>query len=351
VINSDNQLAGLLPQLKVAGWVAMDTEADSLHAYPQKLCLIQLNLPSGQVLVDPLAPVDLRPMFDILQRHTLLFHGADYDLRLLRRTYGFVPSAIFDTMEAARLLGLKAVSLTSLVARYLGVVLEKGPQKADWARRPLTPQMKAYALNDTFYLKPLRDILETELERRGRLEWLRETCARLVAACSQLHAPDPDLVWRVKGSSNLNRLPLGILRELWHWREKEAVAANRPPYFILPHERLIALAAAAAERKPIETLIPARFSAGRRAGLLAAVQRGLALPPEQLPQALSHVRPRMTEVEKGRFEALRQRRDLRARQLGIAPSLIASRATLLLLARDWARYQGRLMDWQRSLLE
>jgi ribonuclease D len=147
VIDSEPKLAGYLPVLRSANWVAVDTEADSLHAYPEKVCLIQISTLSGDRLVDPLARLDLNPLLDALTGHELIMHGADYDLRLLRKHHEFVPSAIFDTMLAARLLGLRQFGLSHLVEKFLGVKLEKGPQKADWAVRPLTERMERYARN------------------------------------------------------------------------------------------------------------------------------------------------------------------------------------------------------------
>src|SRR2546427_8652834 len=154
-------------------------------------------------------------------------HGADYDLRLLRRHHDFIPSAIFDTMLAARLLGLRQFGLSFLVEQYLQVKLEKGAQKANWALRPLTEKMERYARNDTRYLKPLADRLKPELEAKGRLAWHQESCARLIAECTRERAADMDSVWRVKGSHLLGRPALAILRELWQWRETEAVGANK----------------------------------------------------------------------------------------------------------------------------
>src|SRR5208283_3616545 len=121
VIDTDAKLAAFLPALNSATWLALDTEADSLHAYPEKVCLIQISTVAGDRLIDPLASVDLDPLFAALNEHELIIHGADYDLRLLSKHHQFVPGAIFDTMLAARLLGLRQFGLGHLVEKYLGV--------------------------------------------------------------------------------------------------------------------------------------------------------------------------------------------------------------------------------------
>ena len=123
---------------------------------PEKVCLIQISTADGDRLIDPLAKINLDPLLDALNAHELIMHGADYDLRLLRKHHEFTPSAIFDTMLAARLLGERQFGLSSLVEKFLGVKLDKGSQKADWARRPLTEKMEAYARNDTHYLQTAR---------------------------------------------------------------------------------------------------------------------------------------------------------------------------------------------------
>src|SRR5207247_9509966 len=137
-----------------------------------------------------------------------IMHGADYDLRLLRKHHEFVPSAIFDTMLAARLLGLRQFSLGNLVEKYLQVKLEKGAQKANWAMRPLTERMARYARHDTHYLKPLADRLKPELAAKGRLAWHQESCARLITDCTRERPTDLDGVWRLKGSHHLGRAGL-----------------------------------------------------------------------------------------------------------------------------------------------
>jgi ribonuclease D len=351
VIDSDGKLSEFLPDLRAAQWVALDTEADSLHAYPEKLCLIQISIEHRDRLVDPLAPVDLNALWPELKKHQLIMHGADYDLRLMRKRHGFVPTRIFDTMLASRLLGEREFGLFNLAQKYLGVTLEKGSQKADWSKRPLTPRMENYARHDTHYLKALSDILKEQLCQKQRLPWLEQSCDRLIADCAIPAPPEPDLVWRVKGSHQLAPSGLAVLREIWQWREQEALAANRPPYFVLNHEALVNIAAAAGNNGINDSMLPRHFSTRRKDGLLEAVQKGLALAPDKHPQRRRSHSRRQSEAERRRFMDLEQRRNRQAAELQLDPTLIASRATLLALAADWDGHQGELMDWQRELLK
>src|SRR5271154_433602 len=312
VIDTGVKLAALLPALKSAEWLAIDTEADSLHAYPEKVCLIQISTADGDELVDPLAPINLDLLFDVFNGRELIFHAADYDLRLLEKHHQFRPSSIFDTMLAARLLGERQFGLSALVENFLGVKLDKGSQKADWAQRPLTEKMEIYARNDTHYLKPLADKLKSALEVKGRLAWHQESCARLIEECSRPTVVDVDFVWRVKGSSILSRPALAVLRELWQWREKEAIAYCRPPFFILSHERMVDIAAAAAGQEPFENILPPKMSPRRRETLLEAVKAGLAVPNNNYPEILRPKSHRPSESEFRRFREIEKRRDAHA---------------------------------------
>jgi ribonuclease D len=350
VIDTAERLADFLPRLRAAEWIALDTEADSLHAYPAKLCLLQFSLPGADVLVDPLADLDLAPLWDALRGRELLLHGSDYDLRLLREHHEFVPHRIFDTMIAARLLGVMKFGLQDLVAQTLGVALEKGPQKADWAKRPLTQRMEDYARNDTRYLHPLVTKLREQLAAKGRLAWLEQSCAALVAECAIVPPPDPEREWRIKGAARLTREELAVLRELWHWREKEAVRCNRPPFFLLSHEALLDLAIAAVDDAPLDPLLPRRFAPHRREGVLRAIARGLAVPHAECPQKLRGVAYHPTDAEHARFDRFKAGRDRRAAELGIDPTLIASKQTLEWLSRKHSDPAKLLLPWQRELM-
>lgn len=351
VIDTEEKLAAFLPKLRAASWVAVDTEADSLHAYPEKVCLIQISTAHGDRLVDPLARLNLAPLLEALVGHELIMHGADYDLRLLEKHHKFIPATIFDTMLAARLVGQRQFGLSHLVKQYLGVELDKASQKANWAVRPLTERMERYARADTHYLKPLADQLKAQLIEKGRYSWHQESCARLIQDCTQPEPVDENAVWRLKGSHVLNRAGLAVLRELWKWREAEALAANRPPFFIVAHETLVEISAAASERRPVDALVPRRMPEHRRHGISHAVRMAVGMPPEKFPNFIQRKNYYPTEAEKRRFLDLQKHRDRHATELGIDPTIIASRAVLLDLARDWEKYSPQLLNWQRQLLQ
>jgi ribonuclease D len=350
VIDTDQKLAAFLPALHAARWIALDTEADSLHAYPEKLCLIQTSIEGVDELIDPLSPhIDLKPVLQELHAHELILHGADYDLRLMRKNLNFVPTAIFDTMLASRLLGCREFGLNNLVSKYLNVNLEKGPQKANWAQRPLTPRMENYARNDTRFLKALADLLRAQLKEKGRLTWHKEMCDSLIADCAQIRPTDPDVVWRVKGSHRLDPRGLGVLREIWRWRENEAVTRNKPPYFILTPETMVDLSEAAVSSNSPESILPRHLSTHRREAILKAIHAGLAV---QSPPQIRRTAPyRQSEAEKRRMLELERRRDDNAKKLEIDATLIASRAMLVMLAKDWKAHEPELMRWQRDLLK
>lgn len=351
VIDTDQKLAAFVQELSTATWVAVDTEADSLHAYPEKVCLIQISTAAGDALVDPLAGMKLEPLLDALGGHELILHGSDYDLRLLEKHHQFIPASIFDTMLAARLAGERQFGYSALVEKFLGVKLEKGPQKANWSLRPLTERMEKYARNDTHFLKALADKLRAGLEARGRLAWHAESCARLIADCTKPQPVDGEFVWRVKGSHRLGRPALAVLREIWHWREREALAANRPPFFVMSHEALVGIADAAARGQAVTPLVPRHLSERRRGGLAHAIAKGLDVPPAQQPQLPRRTSRRLTDAQHQRALEIQKIRDAHAHELDIDPTLIASRAMILDLARDWETHASGLMKWQRQFLQ
>ena len=343
-----SQLSELLPQLKSVDRVAIDTEADSLHCYREKLCLLQISIPNNDVIVDPLADVDLAPLRDALAGKEIVLHGADYDLRLLRRNMDFVPQRIFDTVIAARMIGLREFSLAALVQRYFDVELAKGSQKANWAQRPLSARMAEYAINDTRYLLSLADRLENELESRGRMEWFRQSCQRGLDFSAVDRERDVDEAWRISGAGALRGRASAVLRELWNWREREAEAVDRPPFHILQNRELLH----SAERFAAgDTPDYKHFSDRRGRAFREAAGCGLNLPEKDWPTRPKRFGTRPSAEVIKRTEQLRRNRDHAAKELHIEASFIAPRATLEAIAADPSRAEGLLVPWQRELLK
>ena len=347
ILKTDRELAQWCEALTPFGSIAVDTEGDSLHCYFEKLCLIQLAVPGHDILIDPLQRLDFSGLNQLLHQRSTVFHGCDYDLRMLRRGIGFVAGSIFDTYLAARIAGFKEVGLASLVKQFFGIDLPKTSQKANWARRPLTSGMVAYAVNDTKYLLGLADQFAATLRAKGRWSWFEEACQRAVAAAAEDRERDPERAWQISGSASLQGQALAILRALWHWRESEAQQIDRPTFQILRNEELIRMAknAGAANSR-----LPPNLPNGRRARLQAALEKALGLPESEWPQRVRSKRVRPSLEQEKRFEELKARRDRIATELELDPSVIAPRQALERVVRAPESAGMVFMSWQRELL-
>ena len=341
------QLAEFLPLIERNPRIAADTEADSLHCYREKLCLLQISLPEGDFVVDPLSGNDLAPLTRALAGKELVLHGADYDLRLLRRDLNFLPHRLFDTALAARLLGVREFSYAALVQRYFGVELPKGSQKANWALRPLSKQMEAYARNDTHYLLPLAAKLEAELTRHERIEWLRQSCERALAAAAFERERNGAEAWRIRGAGLVRGREAAVLRALWVWRDEEARRADRPAFHILRNDQLLEAA-----HQVVEGSAPhfRHLSERRARGFREAWSKAMALPESEWPRFERHRRERPTREMQLAAENLRKRRDAAANHLAIDPAFIAPRAALDAIAAATERADDLLAQWQRELI-
>src|SRR5882724_4041510 len=354
LIATDARLTELVKNIDVADRVALDTEADSLHSYREKLCLLQISVPAAvsargynDFIVDPLAGLDLGPLRQALEPREIVLHGADYDLRMLQRGLNFTAHTIFDTLIAARLLGIREFSLAALVKRYFGLELPKGSQKANWAKRPLPARMAEYAINDARYLLPLAEKLEAELDSYQRRDWLRQSCQRAIEQVAMARVRKNDESWRVGGSGSLKGLAAAVLRALWQWREREAERADRPPFHILQNEKLLHAAISFASGDVADYK---HFSPRRRQAFREAARIGLATPESEWPILRRRFGTRPTTETVRCTEELRRRRDKSADKLGLEPSFVAPRGTLEAVAADGTRAVSLLVPWQRELL-
>ena len=346
MISTPEQLADFTSRLDTHQVIGLDTEADSLHSYREKICLVQVCSPDGFFLVDPLAPgLDLSAFYASLAPHTIVIHGADYDLRLLGRHPAFDATDIFDTSIAARFLGLEQIGYAALVDKFFGVALCKASQRADWGRRPLPPRMEEYALNDVRYLLPLAEILENQLKQLGRWDWYLQSRDAMVQSAREPRERDIENAWRITGSSKLNPRESAVLRALWHWRESEASAWDRPTFHVISNDRLIdaARAAVAGHKVEVHRMPPPRYHRMKE-----TLRAALEIPESGWPVFEHERKPRPNGAACRRFEQLRTRRDAVAKELAIDPSLIASRLTLMSVASENG---ARILPWQRELLK
>jgi ribonuclease D len=323
-----DDLARAVAELSSAVELALDTEGDSLHHYPERLALVQIGVPDGDVwLVDPIALPDLAPLGPVFTdaRRTLVLHAGDNDLVHLKRRYGLTFAAVFDTSIAGRFLGGKALGLDVLLETYLGIALPPSRQKDDWSARPLDDAQLAYAAADVQHLFALRARLTEELARIGRLAWVEEECAALAAQPAPERPVDPDAYLGVKGARDLPARGLAVLRELWALREQLARAADRPPFKVVAEDTLLRVAQALprdlTELGALAGVTP-RVLGRWGAAMLAAVERALALDDADLPVIPRRPRSIIPGAMSRRIERLRVWRAGAIERLGLEPGLM-----------------------------
>jgi ribonuclease D len=365
-VRTEDELADLVDTLSRSRAIAIDIEADSLHHYTEKVCLIQVAAFGGvSRLVDPLALRDLSPLAPILSDPSIVkvVHGGDNDVTSLRRDFGFSFRTMFDTSIAARLLGDTELGLQALVRNELGIELSKGSQKDDWSKRPLTAKQETYALSDVAHLMDLATVLTGRLADAKRTEWAREEFAELSNLPPGVKRTGPDDFRRIKGAGKLSPRKQAVLRELWMWREARAAAADRPPFKIVGPEVLLALA----EKPPtsVDQVAKALSPYARQARevdvVFAAIERALGLPDSELPAREQGQRTVVPASVRARLVALRHWRDTQAAASKLDPSTVmplrlieriaaAGPTTLAELAAIDGIRQWRVTEWGRALL-
>jgi len=359
-IDSQAGLEDGLSRLSATSTFALDTEADSLHSYFDKVCLIQISVPEEDLIIDPLQRLDLAPLGRLLTDRsvTKILHGADYDLRILQRDFGFRIGNLVDTMVCAQLLGYEAFGLAALLERHFAVKLDKAHQRADWAMRPLPPKMLAYAAMDTHYLIELAGKLRMELQALERWEWAVEEFDRLEAI--RFEEKDDSETWRrLKNLAALDRRSLAIVRDLHRWRDKLARRADRPPFKIASNEMIVEVArsrpSTAIDLSSVKAV--SRFHTERYGReLVEIVRRALALPEDALPER-SEGRPwnRDRGLE-SRVDRMRKVRDRVAKELRIDSAVLAPRHVLTAIATLQPKALAGLDDvpamreWQKRVI-
>jgi ribonuclease D len=313
LVTSTAELNKLMAKLRKEPILALDTEASSFHRYKERICLIQLSTRDQTWLIDPITVDDMSSLGNALADPAIewVIHDADYDLRMLKKMWGFRAVNVFDTMVSVELLNEPELGLAANLKKHFGVELNKKFQKADWSKRPLSNDMLAYAAMDTTYLIGFRDILRKELEAKGRMSWAQEEFEALVHIPFAPVEEEPAFL-RIKGAKALKPRQLAVLRELHGWREGVAEKLDRAPFMVLGNDVLIETSkepptdiAALATRKGVGESIMARSGPA----IMQAIERGLALPKEEWPRIPKPKRYERDDDYEDRLKRLKSKRD------------------------------------------
>jgi len=326
-----------LASIEDAPVLAVDTEGASFHRFVDRVYLLQLSTASVTALFDPLTvgPLDRLGRMLADRAAEVVFHDADYDLRLLHQDYGWHPTHLFDTRVAAQLLGIRVFGLAALLQRYLGLKLDKKHQRADWSMRPLPPDMRDYAAQDTMHLLELRDALARDLEGAGRWSWAEEEFARIEGTRWE-NGDASDAFLRIKGARDLTRRQLAILRELVLWRDDVAREKDRATFRVAGNEALLETARRAPRtREDLAAIkgMPRGMAERQGEALLAAIERGLAVADDKLPRFPRAPRWDRDPDFEQRVNRLREVRERVARELDLDPGFLISRERLEVVAR------------------
>lgn len=332
-IDDDHRLHEIMPSLMRASAIAVDTESNSLHAYRERVCLIQISTREADYIIDPLTIGNMQPLAPIFASREIekIFHAAEYDLMCMKRDYGFHFSNLFDTMVAARVCGLRQVGLGALLTEFIGVHLDKSHQRDDWGQRPLPSSSLHYAQMDTHYLPELRDHLHERLVNMCREVEAHESFDELCKVRPAANQFDPQGFWRIALPNHLTSRQAAILRELYLWREQQAERRDVPPFKVVSDKTLIALA----QRAP-GSLSELAHTDGlgeggvRRYGrdLLRLIERGKHGAPLEPPAPEPVADARVVEV----YTALRDWRRNRAVERDVESDVIVSRDVLWAMA-------------------
>lgn len=326
--------------------LAIDTEGASFHRFVDRIYLIQISTRNKHAIIDPLPIGRSAALGSLLEdpKVEVVFHDADYDLRLLHQDYAWHVTNIFDTRISAQLLGITAFGLGALLERSFGLKLDKKYQRADWSLRPLTAGMLDYAAQDTLHLLGLRDEMKRELEKKGRWAWAQEEFQRLEGTRWEAEEPGSAFL-RVKGARDLSRRELAILRELVPWRDAIALQLDRATFRVVANDVLLEIARTAPSTVEavgaIKGMPRGMVERGGR-DVLDAVKRGLAVPEGQLPKF-----PRSARWDKdpdfdtkvGKLKAVR---DEAAKRLELDPGVLCSRERMETIARALPRTSEEL---------
>src|SRR4030088_1002429 len=340
-LDKPEQVDRFLNEISAVKELALDTEGASFHRFLDRIYLMQLSTRERHAVIDPIPIGTPSGLGRLLEDPSVevVFHDADYDLRLLPQDYGWHVTNIFDTRIASQLLGIKSFGLAALLEQFFDVKLDKKHQRADWSMRPLTPDMLEYAAQDTRYLLQLKDHMKGELTRRGRLHWAEEEFARIEGTRWEAEESMEGFL-RLKGARDLSRQELAVLREVANWRDTVAAQLDRATFRVMGNEVLFELARrvprSVAELSAIKGMPKGMIERGG-SDIVAAVRRGAEVPEAELPKFPRGQRWNKDRDFDERVARLKAVRDSAATRLDLDPGVLCSREKLENIARSGAK--------------
>ncbi len=334
LIDTQEALDQALAWLRGQPRLALDTESDSFFAYRPRVCLLQVSVPEHDLLIDPLAEMELAPFGQVLADPAteVVLHAAENDVLMMERDFGWRIGRLYDTQVASFVLGIPPYSLAGILETRFGVKLNKKMQRSDWSRRPLELAQIKYAAEDTSHLLPLSEELQGLAREAGREEEIATECGRIAVRKWESPEPDPDAFRRTPGAKELDPVSLRVLRDLLRFREREAERRNRAAFRIVPDQALVALTRA---HKPSGGRgVPERWFGPRREEIERIVRdaraKGPLPPPKRKPRP---PRDPNARAVKRRYDGLRQWRAPVAEARGVEAFVVARNDMLLEIAR------------------
>jgi ribonuclease D len=356
-ISTTDALAAFCSRAKAHSFVTVDTEFLRERTYYAQLCLVQMALPEdgddAGALIDTLAEgIDLTPLFELMADTSVVkvFHAARQDLEIFWTMGRVIPEPLFDTQVAAMVCGYgEQVGYETLVRKIAKAELDKSSRFTDWSRRPLTPKQKAYALADVTHLRDIYLSLKKRLEETGRQQWVEEEMSILRSPST--YEVKPQDAWRRLKTRTTSGRFLAIARELAEWRESEAQSRDVPRNRLIKDDALLEVASN--RPRSIEDLSKSRLllrearKGASAEGILAAVQRGMDCPEDQLPKV--QPQKRQVPISPALSDLLRVLLKAKSERAGVAQKLIATSADLDALASDPEGDHLVLKGWRRDI--
>ena len=359
MVESDSDLLDMKKKIQLNNFVSFDLEANGLHRYPEKVCLLQFGTDKNIYLVDPIAIEDITPLGEIFIDSSIqkIIHASGYDIRCLDRDWGFKIKNIFDTSIAASFTGSYRLGLNSILNEHLFLNLSENKifQKADWTNRPLNKDLIKYASEDVIYLKTLRDSLIKKLEKLGRLDWVIEEC-KILESIRYEYKDEERAYLSIKGSGILDMRSLTVLSSLYKFRDLEARKRNKPPFKIMSDRKLVELSNNWEKEKNKlynmdlnENGFYFRLNEAFEEGIKSKLK-----PRPKIDKKIIKISHDDQIHMKERLEHLKSWRINISKKLNLAPSLIWPLASLNRLAKKSHEFESELSDisiknWQKKV--